>query len=54
MDSIYDYLYTISYMKTAVSKLLEVLAKKIRFLARGNFTYADIAEANENIKISLS
>lgn len=54
MDSIYDYLHSIVYMKTAVSKLLDAQSDKIRIFAKGNFTYPEIAQANESIKRQMN
>lgn len=45
-----DYLFSIAYMQAAVSKLLEVQAKKFHILAKSELTITQMNEANERLK----
>lgn len=50
MFTISDYLFSIAYMKTSTSKLLEAQAKIIRKFAEGEFPITQIIDKNERIK----
>lgn len=50
MFTIYDYLFSIAYMETAISKLLEAQSKIIRIFTEGEFSITQMTDINVIIK----
>ena len=53
MNTYYDYLFSTAYIETALSKLLEAQAKKIKFLSEKGLSTERISEMNKTLKVQL-